>query len=429
MKKERVWRLVLIVVLALILPATGAFAGGAQEAAAVKELKVLACSWPTMDLVMALTPDFEKKTGIKVTYEAVPYPELHTKMRVALTAKEGLYDLITLNPDWAPAFLAEGFLQSYDAYLKNAKLAPAGYDVKDFFPSSMERFIYQDEVYGLPFESGVFLNYYRKDLFEQRGLKAPLTWDDYLVAAQKTTIDSNNDGNIDIYGAALPGSRGSETAIEFVTLLWSFGGEVLDKAGKVAFNSPPGKKALQYEADLVHKYKVVPPGILENNYDTFAPLFLEGKLAMVTSWVHVAGMAADPSQSKVVDKWWFSRRPGTGWTGTWCLATPADSKKKEAAFQLAGFLTSKESIRKLAEQGVASTRASVMGDAAILSKNPTLPPIVDAVKNARPVFFSLVFEEMFDIITVNVSEVLAGTKSVDTALKQMQTEIDKLPAK
>jgi multiple sugar transport system substrate-binding protein len=140
-------------------------------------------------------------------------------------------------------------------------------------------------------------------------------------------------------------------------------------------------------------------------------------------------MANDPSQSKVVGKWWFSRRPGTGWTGTWCLATPADSKNKEAAFRLATFLTSKGSIRKLAEQGIASTRASVMSDPAILAKYPTLPPIVDAIKNAKPVFFSLVFNEMFDIITVNVSEVLAGTKSVDEALNTMETDINKLTVK
>ncbi len=427
---NRVFRTVLIVLLGLILCSTAAFASGKQEKAApTKELKVLASSWPTMDLVIALTPEFEAKTGIKVTYEAVPYPELQTKMQVALAAKSGLYDLVTLNPDWAPAFLAEGFLQSYEAYLKNPKLALADYDVKDFFPSSMERFIYKGEVYGLPFESGCFMNYYRKDLLEEKGLKVPLTWDEYTNVAQKCTLDTNGDGKTDIYGAALPGSRGPETAIEFVTLLWSFGGQVLDDAGKVAFNNAAGRKALQYEVDLVHKYKVVPPGILENNYDTFAPLFLEGKLAMVTSWVHVAGMAEDPSQSKVVGKWGFSRRPGTGWTGTWCLATPSDSKNKEAAFQLASFLTSKQSIRKLAEQGVASTRASVMGDAAILSKYPTLPPIVDAVKNAKPVFFSLVFNEMFDIITVNVSEALAGTKSVDEAIQKMETDINKLSGK
>jgi multiple sugar transport system substrate-binding protein len=391
---------------------------------------VLNCSWPTADKVKAFTQDFEaNNVGIKVTWESVPYPELHTKMRVALAAKQGLYDLVTLNPDWAPAFLAEGFLQSYEPYLKDSKLTAADFDVKDFFPSSMERFIYKNAVYGFPFESGLFMNYYRKDLFAERGLKAPLTWDDYRVAAQKCTIDNNGDGQIDIYGAALPGSRQSATAIEFITLLWSFDGKVLDDAGKPAFNNAAGRKALQFEADLVHKYKVTPPGILEYDYGMLAPLFLEGKLAMQTNWVHVADMANDPSQSKIVDKWWFSRRPGIGWTGTWCLSMPADSKNKEAAYKLANFLTSKEYIRKLANQGVASTRASVMDDPAILSKYPTLGPIMDGIKNAKPVFFSLVFEEMFDIITVNVSQVLAGTMSVEDALNRAEAELKVLSAK
>jgi multiple sugar transport system substrate-binding protein len=416
---------IVTVMLVLFICALPLFATGVQEQE-TKELKVLAGAWPTTDIVKELMGDFEKETGIKITFESVPYMELHGKMMVALTAKEGLYDLITLNPDWAPALLAEGFLQPYDGYLKDSKLTPAGFDVNDFFPSSMERFMYQGEVYGFPFETGCFVNYYRKDLFEERGLSAPTTWDEYANAAVKCTIDSNNDGKIDIYGAAVPGSRGAQTAIEFITLLWSFDGKVLDSAGNPAFNNAAGRKALQYEADLVFKHKVTPPGILEYSYDGLAPLFLEGKLAMVTSWVHVTGMAADPTQSKVVDKWWFSRRPGIGWTGTWALCMPSDSKNKEAAYRLAQYVTSKEYIQKLADKGVSSTRASVMNNPALYDKFPTIGPIVEAVKNAKPVFFSLQFEEMFDILTVNISDVLAGKQNAQAALDKAEADMKAL---
>jgi multiple sugar transport system substrate-binding protein len=395
--------------------------GGKEEE--VTELKVLAGAWPTMDKVKAKMLEYEKKTGIKVTFESVPYMELHGKMMVALTAQEGLYDLITLNPDWAPALLAEGFLHSYEEFLKDSDITDSDFDVEDFFPSSMERFMYRGEVYGFPFESGAFVNYYRTDLFEERGLDAPMTWDEYSVAAKKCTLDTNGDGTTDIFGAAVPGSRGAQTAIEFITLLWSFDGEVLDEAYNPTFNNAAGRKALQYEADLVHKHKVTPPGILEYSYDGLAPLFLEGKLAMVTSWVHVTGMAADPSQSKVVDKWWFARRPGVGWTGTWALCIPSDSKAKKAAYDLAQYVTTKEAIRELADQGVASTRASVMRDPTILNKYPTLGPIIDAIENARPVFFSLVFEEMFDILTVNISNTLAGEISVREALDKAEGDM------
>ena len=85
--ENRVMRRTIALLLCLFLCAAIAFAGGQQDEAAVpEELKVLACSWPTMDLVIALTPDFEADTGIKVTYESVPYPELQSKMQVALSA-------------------------------------------------------------------------------------------------------------------------------------------------------------------------------------------------------------------------------------------------------------------------------------------------------------------------------------------------------
>jgi ABC-type glycerol-3-phosphate transport system substrate-binding protein len=42
----------------------------------------------------------------------------------------------------------------------------------------------------------------RKDLFEAAGLEYPKTFEELLVAAEKLTQDTNEDGQIDIYGSA-----------------------------------------------------------------------------------------------------------------------------------------------------------------------------------------------------------------------------------
>lgn len=423
MERKRLW--ILVVCCALALAAVSPVFAGAQDEEPV-DLKALVGAWPTTGLLAEHAQSYAAEEGITVTFESVPYQELHAKMLVSLAAKEGLYDILGLNPDWAPPLLAEGFLQSLEGYLADPDVAPPGYDFDDFFDSSTQAFIYEDEVYGLPFETGAFVNYYRTDLLDEYNLDPPTTLEEYVNVARTLTLDTDNDGTIDIYGAAVPGSRQAQTAIEFVTLLWSYGGEVLDSNGRAAFNSDAGRNALQLEVDLVHNYKVTPPGILEYSYDGLAPLFLEGKLAMVTSWVHVAGMAADPAQSKVVDNFWFGPRPGIGWTGTWALVIPDDSTQKEEAFKLASFLTSKDTVGAMASQGVAGARASVMNDAALVDQYPQFGPIIEAVKNARPVFFSLQFEELFDILAVNIGEALAGSATVEEALAKAEREVNDL---
>ena len=397
-----------------------------SSAGTAETIKVAANSWPTFDRIKEMIPEFERKTGIKVEVEETPYMEFHGKLMLGLTAQTGMYDLITLNPDWAPGLLAEGFLYPFDEFLQDPSVSLPGFDVEDFFASSMERFIYEGKVYGFPFETGAFVNYYRTDLFQQKGLDVPQTWDEYAEVAKKLTLDINGDGEIDIYGANLPGKRTVYAAIEFITRLWSYGGEVVDKDWNPTFNGWEGLRALQDEVDLIYKYKVCPKGVLEYGYDGMGPLFLEGKLAMATDWIHVSTFASDPEKSKVVDKWWLAPRPGIGWTGTWSFALPADSKHKEAAFRLAQYLTTKDALRKLALQGISSPRASVMKDPKILEQYPTFRPIVAAIERARPVFFSLVFEQMFDILALEVSSALAGQKSAQEALNDGATQMRKV---
>ena len=82
----------------------------------------------------------------------------------------------------------------------------------------------------------------------------------------------------------------------------------------------------------------------------------------------------------------------------------------------------------MASEGVAGARASVMNNPALLEQYPQFGPIIESVKSARPVFFSLQFEELFDILAVNIGEALAGTTSVEAALAKAEQEVNDLVA-
>src|SRR5690606_39704823 len=66
---------------------------------------------------------------------------------------------------------------------------------------------YNDSIYVIPLDGDFHMIYYRTDLFEEAGLEAPRTWEDYLAAAaQFNGQDLNGDGEAD-YGSCIPKVR------------------------------------------------------------------------------------------------------------------------------------------------------------------------------------------------------------------------------
>ena len=59
---------------------------------------------------------------------------------------------------------------------------------------------------ALPIFNGGSMIYYRKDLLAKAGIdpKSLTTWDAILKAAKKLTVDSDNDGRVDVWGFGTP---------------------------------------------------------------------------------------------------------------------------------------------------------------------------------------------------------------------------------
>ena len=54
----------------------------------------------------------------------------------------------------------------------------------DFVPTTVAAGAFQGTQYALPVDPNMQILVYRKDLFEQKGLKPPATWDELLAAAK-----------------------------------------------------------------------------------------------------------------------------------------------------------------------------------------------------------------------------------------------------
>lgn len=111
------------------------------------------------------------------------------------------------------------------------------FDWQDFFPEILNPYRFDGEsygkgdIYGLPKETAVRAMFFNVDAFAAAGLARPdelaargdWTWDAFLEAARRLTLDRNGDGVPEVYGF------GEDTWYgRWMPWIWSNGGDVVD---------------------------------------------------------------------------------------------------------------------------------------------------------------------------------------------------------
>lgn len=116
----------------------------------------------------------------------------------------------------------------------------------------------------------------------------PATWSELAEYAVKLTKNG-------VYGFAFPARAGvGDMGLYFREFLMMAGGRWLNEEGtKIIFNHENGVAALQWLYDLVNKYKVTPPDILDIDFMKIQTLFIQERLAMGITGLWFAGVAKD----------------------------------------------------------------------------------------------------------------------------------------
>jgi ABC-type glycerol-3-phosphate transport system substrate-binding protein len=211
----------------------------------------------------------DKHPGIKIEAEALAWGDLEGKIMAALAAG-------------APPELSHGQPITCAALQQQGMLLPLNDVVESIGEDNLWDQIKKvcrsgDDYYGLVHAAGTSLLIYRKDLAEEHGVAQPETWADLVEAAKALTLDTDGDGNIDIYGLTVPGDN---LFINIITgeLIAANGGVLFDEANRPQFTSPQMREVLQLWKDLA---EAMPPGWEGHGYrDTFTNMY-GGKAAMM----------------------------------------------------------------------------------------------------------------------------------------------------
>jgi multiple sugar transport system substrate-binding protein len=207
--------------------------------------------------------------------------------------------MISTDVSYLPGYAASGWLLPLDEALPQTERAL-------FFKGTLDGVTYKGKLYSIPwFNNGPGL-FYRKDLLDAAGLKAPATYDELVATSKRLQTP-------DVSGFVFQGSQNEGGIISWMELLWGHGGDILDeKLNVVVDQGSAATEALQRLVDFVYKDKISIEALLGLKTTTeVTSVFSEGHALFLRQWMSQTSFL-DGDQSKVRGKWDVAPAPREG---------------------------------------------------------------------------------------------------------------------
>jgi len=366
----------------------------------------------------------QRNPGVRVEVEigGATSDQQQQYLNTVLTSKDSAVDVMLIDVIRPAQFAAAGWAEPLDSYLGAEKDAV----MARYLPAYREANIVGGKVIALPYFADAQFLYYRTDLLAKYNLQPPKTWAE-LTAAAQTVMRGENNPNL--RGFATAGAPIEGTVCTFLVPMWGGGGQFLNAAGKPNVNSAQARQSLQLWTDL-KAANVTPPNLAEIVTDRIRVDFQAGNMLFAMQWGYAWNRFENDADSAVKGKTNVVPLPGFAGNesatciGGWQLAVSAFSRNKAEAVKLARFLSSPE-ISKM--QAVLASHlpvfAEVYADPDVLRVNPWFQFARNVVVTGRARPVSPDYPEVSEIIRTNMNAFLAGTRSADQVIADMNSRL------
>jgi multiple sugar transport system substrate-binding protein len=366
----------------------------------------------------------QKQPDIDVQITHIPGQTEYRKRLAADFAAGQPADIVLLNYRRMGSFAAKNVIEPLGPYLQRSQVLKEA----DFYPQAIEPFRFNGTLMCIPQNISSPVVYYNKQLFDQAGVAYPgasWTWDEFLTTAQRLTKDTNNDGQIDQYGAGIEPSL-----IRLAPFVWQNGGELVTPAAqptKLALDTPEALAAAQWFVELQTKHHVVPDAVQEQAEDSESR-FMHGRTAMFFE-----SRRAVPTFREITTFDWDVAPLPQGKQPTsvlhadaYCMA--AKAQNKAAVWSFIEFANSAEGQTIIAKTGrtVPSLQA-VAQSAAFLE--PSVKPqhsqvFLDVVPMLRPVPTMATWEDIETAVNNELERAFYGEATVEEAMATAATRTE-----
>ena len=223
-------------------------------------------SQPEIDYMTKVNEEYKAKNGVEVDMIYTPGDQVVEKVQSAISAGR------------PPDLLASGAFGLILDLAANGHILPVTSIVDkvggrdDFGPEIL--FPWQNEIWWYPFDYNFSMYYYRTDVFQQKSLQPPKTWDEWLAASKALTEG-------DRYGTWLPMSEATGNW-NGSGIFWGNDVRLFDKDINVVLDSlemkPRAVESLKFYKEMV---KYCPPGMESATLADELNAFAQGRAMMV----------------------------------------------------------------------------------------------------------------------------------------------------
>lgn len=429
-------------VAAAALLATLAAAPGDARAEGVlngETIRILAIGDPVFQVMQRIHSQMEQMAEGTIELEVRPFDVLRQQVLLNAQNPESRYDIIAVD---LPQF------GEYKTFLTDLTelIEQNGFDGSDFHEVAWKGAVHDGKHLGIPIQPHPEILAYRKDLFEEAGLSAPVTTDDVLAAAKKL-----HGSKPELSGICWNAARGTPLGQTFIQVLGAFGHPPialteLDGDYDISNINPENMKPLldTPQAHGVAEYlealmDVSPPGVLNMAWDERVRVFAQGGCSMTYIWSGRSAIyeldEAAPARGKVG----YVPHPhgpdgrNVSTLGGWYLGVPTNlaSDRVDLAWRSIEWLTSPEMMKEYSKHGnCVSPRHSVSADPEVVERCPVIPFVDEMATKGqlagwqRPPVPEL--QQIVDVLGTEMHEMLAGKKAADEAVAESQRLVDRI---
>ncbi|MBL0930753.1 MAG: extracellular solute-binding protein [Alphaproteobacteria bacterium] len=298
-----------------------------------------------------------------------------------LTLPETAFDLAyLLNGRAVPRNLR--LFEPLDAFQREAPIE----DFDDISAGLVAPMRLDGALHAIPMRHATNALVYNEALFEERGIKVPANFEEFVDAAKKLTF-TRPDGT-QVYGLAFT----AVFASNFLSVARAFDGDYMTGDMKVTCDLPSMVKPMEALAELF-KAGAIPRNFATVNNEEITTWMQQGRAAMTINPYARLVSYNDPALSRYPGKIKASVMPMTAalagktpyasTTEYWSFAIPRNSKNKRAAWDLIRALSSKAGTLAQARNGNGPVRVSTYADSAFASMLPYAAAEAVALKTAR----------------------------------------------
>ena len=366
---------------------------------------------------------FEQKyPWITVDHQGIGWEAAHQKFAVTVSAGEPP-DVATMDMTWLPTFASNGLFADLTE-LSGGQLN--GKPIEDSYTQgALEAMTFDGSYVTMMFDFDVYALYYRADLFKEKGIEVPTTWDEMKSAAKQLTEGDKYKFEV------VPND-----CFHWCQFLFQGGGSLLNQDNtQAAFDDQAGVSSLDYMRSFLDDGTGILWGTEEG--DAMAGI-KDGRIGMFQDGPYWMGLLKDGAPEMKGD--WavatapYSTEPGSYLGGTG-LSIPVNAAHPQEAWLFVQYmLEPPQQIGVYTYAGAAPATTEALNSPELTKPDPyfggqaPFPIFLDAMSTATHFPYVSSWDDIDTEIATMVESVMLGKSEPQAALDDSAAKVNDLLA-